>query len=425
MKKLPKKLIALRLAKKVRQLLDSKTLTVIAITGSIGKTSAKVAIGQLLSSAHQVQFSEDSYNTDIGLPLSFFGLKAPTNLWDPVAWHRILQKINSIIKNYPYDIIVLEMADDELEDMMKLLAFIKPSYGVITGVARVHMDRMGSIEKVIHDNCMIASQAKTVIYNGEFESLAKQASKIKNSVAYGTQRDSIRFGNIVRLKSGNLQATLYLGKQSHKITTKMVGVQSLSSLLAAASVASQLGMEVKDIAKGLAKIEGVNGRMRLIKGVNGSSIIDDSYNSSPVAAIAALGVLGDINAKKRIAILGNMNELGEYARKGHYEVGKVAAAKADMLIVIGRDAEINIVEGAKAGGMDSDNIKMFKTPYEVGHFLKRILAKGDVVLVKGSQNGVFLEEAVRILLDPSLNPKDFVVRQSKSWQRKKRKAFGL
>jgi UDP-N-acetylmuramoyl-tripeptide--D-alanyl-D-alanine ligase len=209
------------------------------------------------------------------------------------------------------------------------------------------------------------------------------------------------------------------------VKTKMIGKHNLNSLLAAAGVAQAMGMNEKDIAKGVSSIAGVNGRMKLLKGKNGSQIIDDSYNSSPDAVISALSVLKEFNSKNKIAVLGNMNELGDESKDAHYKIGKAAANVADMLIVIGKDAEIYTVSGAKDAGMNPDNIKIFKTPYEIGHFLKRIIEKGDLVLVKGSQNGVFSEEVVRILLDPSLDAKDYVVRQSKGWKRKKRKAFGL
>ena len=141
MKKIPKKLIAKRLARKVQKLLKDNDIKVIAVTGSVGKTSAKSAIGKLLSNKFQVRFSEDSYNTDIGLPLSFFGLKAPSPLWDPMAWRRVFQKINTISKHYPYQIVVLEMADDEVEDMLELLKVIKPDIGVVSAVAPVQIGR--------------------------------------------------------------------------------------------------------------------------------------------------------------------------------------------------------------------------------------------------------------------------------------------
>jgi len=425
MKKITKKLIASRLAKKVQKLLKNNDVTVIAVTGSVGKTSAKVAIGKLLSAEHQVRFSEDSYNTDIGLPLSFFGLKAPSPLWDPLAWNRIFQKIDNISKHYPYDVVVLEMADDELEDMLQLQKFIKPKYGVITGIAPVHMERMLNMDKVLKDNWKIAKGAENIIYNADVDGLNSLGSKSKRASGFGIKRGKIKFTNIKRNSKGYLEATLNLPESKLEIKTQMVGEHNLNSLLSAASVASAMGVDGKKISKGLSKVPGVNGRMKLLKGVNGSNIIDDSYNSSPDAVLSALAVMKEFKSNKKIAVLGNMNELGAESRDAHYKIGKAAAKVVDMLVVIGKDAEVHTVSGAKDSGMDPDNIKIFKTPYEIGHFLKRIVQNNDLVLVKGSQNGVFSEEVVRILLDPSLDAKDYVVRQSKSWQRKKRKAFGL
>lgn len=425
MKKLPKKLIASRLARKVHKLIQENEIKVIAVTGSVGKTSAKSAIGKLLSNQFQVRFSEDSYNTDIGLPLSFFGLKAPSPLWDPLAWRRVFQKINTISKNYPYEVVVLEMADDEVEDMLELLKVIKPDIGVVTAIAPVHMERMLNMDKVIRDNWKIASSAKQVVYNADYSHLRTLAKKGKKALGFGLKFGQIKFTDIKRNKDGYLSADLVIDKNEYALTTKMIGAQNLGSLLSAACVGKLMGMDPKSIAQGLAKIEGVNGRMNLLKGINGSKLIDDSYNSSPEAVKSALTVQSEINGNKRIAVLGNMNELGNESKAEHYGIGLTASKTVDMLIVIGKDAEIHTVSGAKAGGMNPDDIKIFKTPYEIGHFLKRIVAKNDIVLVKGSQNGVFVEEVSRILLDPSIKPDSVLVRQTKSWRRKKRKAFGL
>jgi len=425
MKKIPKKLIAARLAKKVQRLLNKNDIKVIIVTGSIGKTSTKTAIGKLLSNKFQVRFSEDSYNTDIGLPLSFFGLKAPSPLWDPMAWRRVFQKIDSISKHYPYEIVILEMADDELEDMLKLNKLIKPSLAVLTSAAPVHMEKMLNMRKVVRDNWKIANSAGEVIYNADIADYRKLAKNGKKYFGYGLKNGKIRFNGIKRKKDGLLSAKISLPGGSYEINSKLVGEQNLGSLLAAACVALRFGMTEKEITAGLSRIKPVNGRMNLLKGIENSKLIDDSYNASPQAVKAALGVLQEIEGKRKFAVLGNMNELGAESQPEHYGVGQAAAKVADMLIVVGKDAETYTVAGAKAGGMNPDDIKFFKTPYEIGHFLKRIIAKGDVVLIKGSQNGVFTEEVTRILLDPSLNPKDVLVRQSRSWKQKKRKAFGL
>jgi UDP-N-acetylmuramoyl-tripeptide--D-alanyl-D-alanine ligase len=342
-----------------------------------------------------------------------------------MAWRRVFQKISNISKHYPYDVVVLEMADDEVEDMTTLLKVIKPDIGVITAVAPVHMERMLNMDKVVRDNWKIASAAKKVVYNADYNHLRKLATKGKSSIGFGLQYGNVKFENVTRNKDGYLKATLVMPAGKTEVTTKMIGEQNLGSLLAAAAVAESLGMNPKDIASAIGKISGVNGRMNLLKGVNGSKIIDDSYNSSPEAVKAALKVATDLPAKRRIAVLGNMNELGAESKTLHYEVGKEAAGSCDILIAIGKGAEVHMVAGAKESGMDPDNIKVFKTPYEIGHFLKRIVKKGDLVLVKGSQNGVFVEEVSRILLDPALNPTEHLVRQSATWKKRKRKSFGL
>lgn len=424
MKKLSKKLVARKLARKVQKLLRNKEVTIVAVTGSVGKTMAKVVIGKVLSQAYQVRFTEDSYNTDIGLPLSIFGLKAPPQLWDVLAWQRIFQKINTRIKHYQDNVVVLEMADDELDDMLEFLSFIKPQYSVVTAVAPVHMERLQTMDKVVQDNWQIARVAKHVFYNADQAELRTLGSKLNKAQGFGFKQGKIRFTAISRNRQGYLRVTLKLNNSDYSFVTKLIAPQSLYSLLAAASVGSAMDMEPDQIVGRLKTIESVNGRMKLLRGLEGAQLIDDSYNSSPEAAKAALEVLAEFKGHK-IAVLGNMNELGNYTQTAHYEVGKAAAKAADVLVVIGRDAETHMVSGATDAGMSSDNIKIFKSPYEAGHFLKRIITKRDVVLIKGSQNGVFSEEVTRILLDPSIDPAEVLVRQSTTWKRRKRKAFGL
>lgn len=424
MKKLSKKLVARKLARKVQKLLRNKEVMIVAVTGSVGKTMAKVAIGKVLTQAYQVRFTEDSYNTDIGLPLSIFGLKAPPQLWDVLAWQRIFQKINTRIKHYQDDVVVLEMADDELDDMLEFLSFIKPQYSVVTAVAPVHMERLQTMDKVVQDNWQIARVAKHVFYNADQAELRTLGNKLAKAQGFGLKQGKVRFTAISRNRQGYLQVALKLKNKDYKFVTKLIAPQGLYSLLAAASVASAMGIEPDQIVSRLKTIESVNGRMKLLSGLEGAQLIDDSYNSSPEAAKAALEVLAEFKGHK-IAVLGNMNELGSHTQTAHYDVGKAAAKAADMLVVIGKDAEIHMVSGATDAGMDPDNVKIFKSPYEAGHFMKRIITKNDVVLIKGSQNGVFSEEVTRILLSPAIDPSEVLVRQSSTWKRRKRKAFGL
>ncbi|MFO0862328.1 MAG: UDP-N-acetylmuramoyl-tripeptide--D-alanyl-D-alanine ligase [Candidatus Saccharibacteria bacterium] len=423
MKQLAKNVIVRQLNKKVRKLLALHNITLIEVTGTVGKTSTKVAIGKVLSSQRKVRYSEDSYNTDIGIPLSLFDSKAPAQLWNLNSWRKIFAQIDAQISNYPFDTVVLELAEDEPAMMARVQKILPPDITVITEVTPAHMERMHDIKTLLHNAWKIAARGKYIFYNADSEGLRKKAYKT-GTTGYGLAYGQVTFTNIRRNSQGLLKAKLLLGKNSTEIQTKMCGQQNLHALLAAASVADHLGMSFTSIVNELQTIMPVRGRMNLLPAIEGARLIDDSYNSSPDAALAALQTLSEFKTRK-IAVLGNMNELGQHSPTEHERVGKAASEVVDLLVVVGPHAEKYLAPAAEQAGLAAENIKRFRTPYEAGHYIKSILQKGDVVLVKGSQNGVYSEEVSRILLDPKLDPSENLVRQSKDWRRKKKKAFAL
>lgn len=423
MKNLAKKLVVKKLNNKVKKLLESQEISIVAVTGSIGKTTTKLAIGQVLGATRKVLYTQDSYNTDIGIPLSIFGLKVPSQLWNVNAWQKIYRTIDEKIAKYEYDTIVIELADDELAMMKRVLSVIHPQVGVISAVAPVHMQRLGNMQTVVNDNWQIAAHAETIIYNADYEPLRKKAFK-SDTIGFGLQYGNVQFKKVSRTKNGQLKAELKIGKHKKTIHTHMLGKQNLYSLLAAAAVADCLEMPFQAICFELSQIRPVVGRMNLLPAINDAQVIDDSYNASPDAVIAALETLDTYKGRK-IAILGSMNELGDHALDAHQRVGVKAAKVADVLITIGASAERFMAPAAIHAGMQTEQIKMFRTPYEAGHYVKSILQKGDTVLVKGSQDGVYAEEATRIILSPSVNAKDVLVRQSNVWKRRKKKSFAL
>jgi len=421
MKQLAKKLIIARLNKKVKRLLAHNDVIIIGVTGSVGKTSTKHAIGEVLGATRKVRYSEDSYNTDIGIPLSLFGMKVPARLWDARAWQKIFKAIDEEIDNYKYDTVVLELADDELAMMKSVLKIVQLNIGVISGIAPVHMARMKDMKTVVHDNWQIAAHAKTIMYNADNQALRKKAYKT-GTVGFGLKNGAVRFDKISRTKSGTLKAELCIGKNKKIIHTQMLGIQNLYSLLAAATVADKLDIPFTAICFELNLVKPVNGRMNLLPGLNNTRLIDDSYNASEESVLAALNTLEGFVGRK-IAVLGSMNELGDQAAHAHQTVGERTAEVADLLVTIGTQSEEYTAPAAERAGLKPESIKVFRTPYEAGHYLKGVVKKGDVVLVKGSQDGVYSEEATRILLAPSLDPNEVLVRQSKVWKRRKKKAF--
>lgn len=426
-KRLASRVVVARLRAYVRRLLAKHDLMVITVTGTVGKTSAKVAIGTLLETAgNRVGYSEDSYNTETGVPLAIFGLKAPDHNASPAAWRKIFSQIKASLADYPYDVLVIEIAEDERAMMQPWVELLSPKLSILTGVSPAHMERFDTLEQLRDDAVALACGAGQVIYNADFELVRSVLERKKQTHGYGLHHGLIRAENVTRTPVGRLTFDLVIDRHKLPIKTKLIAEHGLGAILAAAAVGFELKLDDKILTRGLQAIESPIGRMRMLPAVNDAVLIDDSYNSSPAAVEAALDTLQQLPARSRIAVLGSMNELGDMAADLHREVGEYAAkSQLDMLVTVGKVAGQYLAPAAIEAGLDKSSVKIFRTPYEAGHYLKKHLQKNDFVLVKGSQNGVFTEEASRILLAPGHHPARELVRQSKAWKRKKKKSFGI
>jgi UDP-N-acetylmuramoyl-tripeptide--D-alanyl-D-alanine ligase len=192
------------------------------------------------------------------------------------------------------------------------------------------------------------------------------------------------------------------------------------SAAAAAAVGDALGVAKDALVKGIAAIQPAAGRMRPFQGLNGSVLYDDSYNASPEAVKASLDTLYASNAPQKIALLGNMNELGSFSPAAHTDIGEYCdPTKLAEVVTLGPDANTYTAEAARQKGC---KVTQFDSPYAAGHYLASKLQPGTAVLIKGSQNRVFAEEAVKLLLaDPADASK--LVRQSEAWLKQKRRQF--
>lgn len=419
-----RRLIASQLERRAQQLIQTRKLKVVAITGSVGKTGTKLATASVLSQKYKVLAHEGNYNSEIGLPLSIFELDVPASLKNPLAWFKILSTIDQKLKQpYPYDVLVLEMGADQPNDIQKFMRYIQPDIGVVTAIAPAHLEQFGSVNAIAKEKMSLAHGSQVVLLNAEDPRVMEESKTLGREVStYGVREGGVHFEGITRLKSLTLNGRLQLADRDVAVKTNFIAEHSLSSLAAAAAIGEELGLDEGEIKRGIEVFEPVSGRMRLFKGINDSLIIDDTYNSSPRATQAAVSELLRLPADgRRIAVLGSMNELGDAAPQAHRELGK-ATAKVDLLVTVGQLANDYITAGAVEVGLSDKKIKNFTSPYAAGEFLKPELKKGDVVLAKGSQNRVFTEETVAIILaDPKDRKK--LVRQSESWQRKKQEQF--
>lgn len=421
MQKLAKKLVVVILGWQVRRLYKKNEFKVVAVAGSLGKTSTKLATAQILSAKYKVCYQGGNYNDIVTVPLIFFGQDTPS-LFNPLSWLAVFWHNEAQLhKKYPYEVVVVEVGTDGPGQIDKYGRYLKADIGVLTAIAPEHMEFFNDLDSVAKEELQIADLSEKLIVNTDFVE-PKYLRKIKKP----TSTYAIKAAANIRLKNVNfdgfssdfdvLENNGLLLRAQHEA----VAEPRLYAVAAAVAIARELGMTPDEIKAGLDNLRPVAGRMQKLPGINNSTIIDDTYNASPPAMKAALDTLYRLDAPQKIAILGNMNELGSYSQTAHEEIGSYCdPKKLDLVITLGPDANKYLAPAAEACGC---KVQRFDDPYSAGDYLKRMIKNKALILVKGSQNRVFAEEVVKLIL---ANPKDAskLVRQSEAWLKIKAKAF--
>lgn len=412
-----------------KKILNKYKPKVIGITGSIGKTSTKEAILAVLNQGFTVRASMKNYNNEIGVPLVIIGSLSPGK--SIIGWLNIFLKAIWLLiyknKNYPR-VLVLEMAADKAGDIKYLTQLAPCDIGVLTNIGPSHLEYFKTIEKIIKEKKIIVTHLakdKTAIINIDDDNIKTIKDSIKSKVlTYGTSEDADL--KVIELETsgkgldvdGIKFKLMYKGSAVPIFLPYVIGHNSIMAALAGASVGVAMGMNIVDISEGLRKYKTPRGRMNLINGIKNSLIIDDTYNASPESTIAALETLNkfDIDSSsKKIAILGNMLELGSLTEKGHEDVGKKAAELGfDLLITVG-ELGLIIAKSAVNAGMDKSKVFSFDYSQEAGRFLQDRMKQGDLILVKGSQ-GVRMEHIVKEIMAEPLRAKELLVRQGEAWK---------
>ncbi len=398
----------------------------IVVAGSVGKTSAKVSIGTVLSQRYRVRLHEGNHNTEFSAPLAILGIDYPENVKSIKAWRLVFAAAQERIRQVSdVDVIVQELGIDRVGEMAQFGSYLRPDIAVITAITPEHMEFFGTIDVVAQEELMAANFSQVAIINRE-DIDGKFAGLLTNSAidTYGTTaaaeyRFEVEDYNLESGYTGSVIAPEY-GDARLPAKIKLVGEHSLRPAMAAVAVGIKLGLTPADIAAGLAKIKAVPGRMNVLRGAGETTIIDDTYNSSPAAASAALQTLYSIEAPARIAILGSMNELGAMSADEHKRLGAMCNPNMlDWVVTIGEEAEKYLAPEARIRGCQT---RSFKTALEAGAFVHSVLEPGAVILAKGSQGGIFAEEAVKIFLHESHEAQE-LVRQSLDWIAKKDEFF--
>lgn len=389
----------------------------VIVAGSVGKTSTKHAISTMLSQRYRVRMHEGNHNTEMSAPLAILGIPYPDNVKSWGAWREVFRAAEARILQAPdVDVIVQELGADHPGDIARFGRYLHPDIAIITAITPEHMEYFQTMEAVAQEELVAANFSKLAIINRD-DIEGRFASYLTNTnvTTYGTSEPAeYRF----LLESFDLRTGFsgaFVAPESPQplaATIRVVGQHNIRPAVGAAAVALKLGLSPQEVANGFAHIQAVPGRMHLIDGARGSVILDDTYNSSPVAAVAAIETFLSLEAPQRIAILGSMNELGQSSQAEHEKLGRMFDPDStDWVITIGEEAEQYLAPAARSRGCQ---VKSFRNAVQAGAFAKSVMQEGALVLAKGSQGDVYAEEAVKVLLR---NPDDYakLVRQSPAW----------
>ncbi len=430
-KKIFKKIIAWKLEWLARMALKKYRPKIVAITGSVGKTSAKEMIALALGAKFKVRASQKSFNSELGLPLTILNLP---NAWlNPFKWLANLGRgLWLIIYPHQYpEWLVLELGADRPGDISKVADWLKVDVVVLTRVpdVPVHVEFFKSAGDVIKEKLSLINGLKPnglLVVNSDDVNLAGAlpAAKGQVKITYGFNQGAVVLGShphVVYREHGGVKRPDgiackidYEGSNLPLRLPGVIAVHQLYAALAAFTVAVAQGVNQVDILAALSHAVAPPGRMRLIDGIKGSFILDDTYNAAPTAVSAGLEMLGRLETTgKRIAVLGDMLELGSLTAEAHRQIGVEAATVSDVVVAVGLRAKF-ILEAAREAGKSEHDLKWFDHSREAGVWLQNQIGEGDTILVKGSQ-GIRMEKVVEeIMLRPELKA-ELLCRQEKEW----------
>ena len=417
---------------------------IIAITGSVGKTSTKDAVYAVLSKIAYVRKSEKSFNSEIGLPLTVLGIR---NGWNnPFTWLlNILEGLWLFLgpsgsRKYP-EWLILEVGVGKQGDMKRTASWLKTDVVIMTAIGETppHVEFFNSRNHLLEEKSKLIKTLKKdgiLILNADDKLILDLKEKSKNftlTYGFGNDADILGSGDTIFYNENNEPEGVIFrvdegGRSLPVIIEKVFGRNHIYATLSALALSSGLKLNMLTAIDALKNYDVAPGRMRLHKGINDSLIIDDTYNSSPFACEFALKTLGEIKRKKgegrKIAILGDMLELGRHTLQAHKSIGQIAkeilsddsSGNENVLMVVGQRAK-SIKEGAIENGMNPENIFEFLDSTLAGDYIKDFVQKNDIVLVKGSQ-GMRMERVVAAILLDQKNKKRLLVRQDKEWLEK-------
>lgn len=395
---------------------------IIAVSGTVGKTSAKEAIALVLGSEFNVRKSEKSYNSELGVPLTIIGSKT--------GWNSLTKWLGIILKgfkvfllemDYP-EYLILEIGVDMPGDMERMMSWISPDMAVITalGSVPVHVEHFKEPADLMKEKWKLVEslgEDGIAVLNKDDKTVALYDKKLKiRTITFGFSETADLCASNYKMNSDGIVFKISFGGSIAPVKLNMVfGRQNVYTAMTAIVTGLSRGINLVKCVEAVSKMKPVSGRLNLLEGVNSSLIFDDTYNSSPLAVESAVEALSEYPAKRRIAVLGDMKELGVFSQEEHKRIGEMLRAKdVWFLFTVGKEAKY-FAEGARKSGFDTAKIFEFDNAVEAGEAVRQIIKEGDLILVKGSQSARMEKTVEKIMAHPE-NKESLLVRQEEDWK---------
>lgn len=359
---------------------DQFNIPFIGVTGSTGKTTTKDMVSSVLSYKKQVLKNAGNFNNQIGLPLTLFKLEER------------------------HEAAVLEMGMSSFGEIEALVEIVQPQVAVITNIGMSHIEHLGSKENILAAKLEIASKMRVgdyLLLNGDDDYLSKLRGEpsVYSKIYFGLQKENdVVAGNVINHGEEGFSFDVLIQGEKQAYRLSYPGIHNVYNALAAIWIGRHFGMSQEDIQKALDQFEPSKMRMEIVK-LEDIKVINDAYNASPDSMRAALGVLNSFTAGRRIAVLGNIYEMGDFAEEGHRAVGSCfASTGVEVLITVGEMAKWIAEEAIDK--KTRKELHILNNNQEAISTLNKILQPGDTILVKGSR-GMKMEEIVKYLQERS------------------------
>ena len=354
---------------------DRIGMKVVGITGSVGKSTTKEMVAAVLESKYKVEKTPANHNNDIGMPMAILSMPEDT------------------------EVAVLEMGMNHFREIAYLASIGKPDVAVIINIGTMHIEHLGSMEGILKAKLEILEgmhEDGRIILNGDDSLLWNQKkSGGRNAIYFGVRNPECDLKGLeVREADGTLYFLAQRDRSQFAVELNLEGLHYVHDALAAIAVGMEMGVSNEEISASLSRFQNMAGRQEIFE-KNGFTIIRDCYNAGPESMAAALAVLSNRSCRK-VAVLGDMLELGACARAEHYKIGRIAAERADILLAYGPNSE-GMLAGARTGGMTAKFSRAFTDQEKMVQVLKTLAKPGDAILFKGSR-GMRMEQVLEAFL---------------------------